>query len=40
MILFNTTRHQEIITVLVIFGTTWLVMQDWFIKAIEKLKIT
>ena len=39
MILFNTTRHQEIITVLVIFGTTWLVMQDWFIKAIEKLKI-
>ena len=39
MILFQTTRHQEIITVLVIFGTTWLVMQGWFIKAIEKLKI-
>lgn len=39
MILFQTTRHQEIITVLVIFGTTWLIMQGWFIKAIEKLKI-
>lgn len=39
MILFQTTRHQEVITVLVIFGTTWLVMQGWFIKAIEKLKI-
>lgn len=39
MILFQTTRHQEIITVLVIFGTIWLVMQGWFIKAIEKLKI-
>lgn len=39
MILFQTTRHQEIITILVIFGTTWLVMQGWFIKAIEKLKI-
>ena len=39
MILFQTTRHQEIITVLVISGTTWLVMQGWFIKAIEKLKI-
>lgn len=39
MILFQTTRHQGIITVLVIFGTTWLVMQGWFIKAIEKLKI-
>lgn len=39
MILFQTTRHQEIITVLVIFETTWLVMQGWFIKAIEKLKI-
>lgn len=39
MILFQTTRHQEIITVLVIFGTTWLVMQGWFIKAMEKLKI-
>ena len=39
MILFQTTRHQEIITVLVVFGTTWLVMQGWFIKAIEKLKI-
>lgn len=39
MILFQTTRHQGIITVLVIFGTTWLVMQGWFIKTIEKLKI-
>lgn len=39
IILFQTTRHQEVITVLVIFGTTWLVMQGWFIKAIEKLKI-
>lgn len=39
MILFQTTRHQEVITVLVIFGTTWLVMQGWFIKVIEKLKI-
>ena len=39
MILFQTTRHQEIITVLVISGTTWLIMQGWFIKAIEKLKI-
>ena len=39
MILFQTTRHQEVITVLVIFGTSWLVMQGWFIKAIEKLKI-
>lgn len=39
MVLFQTTRHQEIITVLVIVGTTWLVMQGWFIKAIEKLKI-
>lgn len=39
MILFQTTRRQEAITVLVIFGTTWLVMQGWFIKTIEKLKI-
>ena len=39
MILFQTTRHQEIITVLVIVGTTWLVMQGWFIKAIDKFKI-
>lgn len=39
MILFQTTRHQEVITVLVIVGTTWLVMLGWFIKAIEKLKI-
>lgn len=39
MILFQTTRHQEVITVLVIFGTSWLVMQGWFIKVIEKLKI-
>ena len=39
MILFQTTRHQEIITVLVIVGTTWLVIQGWFIKAIDKFKI-
>ena len=39
MILFQTTRHQEVITVLVVLGTTWLVMQGWFIRAIEKLKI-
>ena len=39
MILFQTTRHQEVITVLVVLGTTWLVMQGWFIMAIEKLKI-
>ena len=39
MILFQTTRHQEVITVVVVLGTTWLVMQGWFIRAIEKLKI-
>lgn len=39
MILFQTTRHQEVITVLVVLGTTWLVMQGWFMRAIEKLKI-
>lgn len=39
MIFFQTTSHQEVITVLVVLGTTWLVMQGWFIRAIEKLKI-
>lgn len=39
MILFQTTGYQEVITVLVIFGTTWLVTQEWFIKAIQKLKL-
>lgn len=39
MILFQTTRYQEVITVSVILGTTWLVMQGWFIRTIEKLKI-
>ena len=39
MILFQTTRHQEVITAVVVLGTTWLVMQGWFIRAIEKLKI-
>lgn len=39
MILFQTARHQEVITVVVVLGTTWLVMQGWFIRAIEKFKI-
>lgn len=39
MSLFPTVGHQEIITVLVICGTTWLVMQEWFISVIERLKI-
>jgi len=39
MILFRITGSQEVITVLVIFGTTWLVTQEWFIKAIQKLKL-
>lgn len=39
MILFQTIRHQEVITVLVVLGTTWLVTQGWFMRAIEKLKI-
>jgi fucose 4-O-acetylase-like acetyltransferase len=39
MLFFQTTGHQEVITVLVICGTTWIVVQEWFIKIIDKLKM-
>lgn len=36
---FKTTEHQEVITGLVVMGTTWLVNQGWFAKLIRILKI-
>lgn len=39
LILFQTSAHEEVITVLVICGTTWLVTQKWFIKTIERLNL-